>query len=497
MSLTYLSEFAGVGGDSEGAHRVPGLIPIFAANHNADAITSHAANHPDVDHWLGDVQCAGGTSTFPYADVAWHSPACPNWTTAKGVERTFDSENQLSLWDPAKSEEEKREEQAAKRSRALMEEVVLYLRTWHRRGRIVKIGVVENVVECRKWADWNRWIGEIKALGYHMRVIALNSMHALAPVGRPCCQSRDRLYVAYWHQSLARTPDWDRWLRPVAWCEVCQEQVRALQIFKKPGADMGKYRAQYVYRCPNVTCRHQVVQPGSLPAASVIDFTDPGTPIGERPRTPAKPRGLSPKTFARVEAGVRKYWAPILTPTGGTWREDATPLHTAPMPARLTRESDGIAVPPPLVPAESREEPARPANSTGRLHHGLAVPDPLLVEYYGTGRAYPAQRPMGTLTTKDRFGVATAPAPANFDIDQVRFRMLSIHEIRAAMAFPDQYLLPIPSKRVNCRLLGNAVTPNAAEVILSALVETVTGQQWPSGWDLFEQSGWAHWDLAA
>lgn len=543
--LTYLSEFAGVGGDTEGAQRVRELTPIFAANHNQDAIDAHGANHPDVEHWCGDVQDAGGTPTFPHADIAWHSPACPDWTTAKGVVRSFDSENQMSLWEEEKSPEELAEEAAAKRSRALMEEVVIYLRTWHRRGKIIKAGVVENVVECRKWADWNRWIGEIKALGYDVRVIALNSMHALAPTNRRCPQSRDRLYVAYIHKSIGRTPDWNRWLRPVAYCDICDQHVRAVQAFKDPSNDMGKYgrHAQYLYRCPNRACQHQVVEPEVLPASSIIDFNDMGEPIRNRPSTPKKPHGLSPKTLARIEAGIKRYWAPLLTPTGGSRREHAIPL-SRPMTTRLTRESDGIAVPPLLVPLESREKPARPATGSlrtqtcrretglalppfitplrgggdqgnaypadrhlhtftaGGFHHGLANAPKLLVEYYGTGRALPETRPLGTLPTKDRFGLATAPAsPASeelpFDIGDVMFRMLNVPEIRAAMAFPDQYKLIAPSKRVNARLLGNAVTPNAAEVILSALVEAVTGEQRPSGWDLYEAHGWDHWNLAA
>ncbi|MGW8526998.1 hypothetical protein [Nocardiopsis sp. NPDC055824] len=548
MSLTYLSEFAGVGGDSEGAHHVEGLTPIFAANHNPDAIESHAANFPDVEHWCGDVQNAGGTPTFPHANVAWHSPACPDWTTAKGVVRTFDSENQMSLWEAEKSPEALAEEAAAKRSRALMEEVIIYLRTWHRRGRIVQAGVVENVVECRNWAEWGRWVGEFESMGYIFKLIALNSMHALAPGNRRCSQSRNRLFGAYIHKSVGRTPHWDRWLRPVAYCDVCQKNVRAMQVFKDPSRDMGKYGSQYLYRCPNTTCRNQVLEPEILPAGAIIDFSDPGTPIGERKATKGKQGGLSPKTIARIEAGMRQYWAPLLTPTGGSWRENAIPL-THPMPTRLTRESDGIAVPPLIVPLEGREKPAKPATdplrtqtcrresgialppfitplrgggdlnrayatsqhlhtvTAGGFHHGLAQapaePERLLVQYFSNGRSWPVSDTVGTLTTKDRYGLATAPTAAApqdqvpFDINSVLFRMLNIPEIQAAMAFPDSYLLTPPSKRIKARLLGNAVTPNCAEVILSALVEAITGEYRPSGWDLYEDSGWNYWNLAA
>src|SRR5215470_7806989 len=86
----------------------------------------------------------------------------------------------------------------------------------------------------------------------------------------------------YWGAWLGRDPDWDRWLRPLAWCPACEQQVRAVQWWKRPGADMGRYRAQYLYRCPHHACRGQVVEPAVLPAAAAIDWALPGTRIGDR-----------------------------------------------------------------------------------------------------------------------------------------------------------------------------------------------------------------------
>ncbi|NED08994.1 DNA cytosine methyltransferase [Streptomyces sp. SID6648] len=63
----------------------------------------------------------------------------------------------------------------------------------------------------------------------------------------------------------------------------------------------------------------------------------------------------------------------------------------------------------------------------------------------------------------------------------VRFRMLEPHEIGAAMAFPDTYIVT-GSKRDKVRKYGNAVTPPVAEVIVSALVEAVTGEPLEVAW---------------
>ena len=456
--LTYLDEFCGMGGSTAGAINVPDLVPVFAANHDPKAIATHRANHPKVEHYAGDVQQIRVADVFPRVKVYWASPACPDWSDAQGVKRTFDRTNQLALWGAPMNEKEAK----ATRSRALMEEVVNYLRACVAEHDPVLVGVVENVIQCRKWDEWHRWIGEIRALGYQTRVIALNSMHALAPRSPRCPQSRDRLYVAYWHKSLGRTPDFARWLRPVAWCPDCQENVRCIQSFKKLGEDMGRYRSQYVYRCPRVKCRNRIVEPETLPAASVIDWSNHGTPIGERNRP------LKDKTLARIRAGMAKYWEPLLTPTGGTWREGAVRL-SEPMPTRTTRESDGLAVPPLAVPTAPQP--------------GI---DPLLVQYYGNGRTLPASGPIGTLPTKERYGLASPPA-GPVDIDQVLFRMLTIEEIQQAMAFDKAYRLLEYTKRDQARLLGNAVTPPAAEVILSPLVEAITGECRESGWDAYER----------
>ncbi|MET9517471.1 DNA cytosine methyltransferase [Streptomyces sp. NPDC002994] len=538
-ALTVMDWFCGAGGSSQGAHAIPGVRVERAANHWARAIESHAANFPEVDHYRGDIREAP-VASWPTTDIFWASPECPQWSNARGKKRDFATSMQDGLFGDAPSEE-------VERSRALMEEVPMYLRGVQERGGLVKAGVVENVVDVRAWDQWDRWIGEIRKLGYETRTIALNSMHADPRAVHRAPQSRDRLYVAYWHKSLGRTPDWNKWLRPRAWCTGCDEWVRAVQVFKDPSRDMGRYRQQYVYRCPQVKCRNQIVEPSVLPAAVAIDWALPGQRIGDRARP------LADKTLARIQAGLDKFAKPMVVPAGGTWREDAVPL-TEPMPTRTTRENDGLAIPPLLIPVEGRDgkEPASANNplrtqtarnetglawlpfmvtmrgggdqlrgrsirdalgtvSANGNHHGLVTPDipamvmrnngskgdggehctsaadflrtmttaghqslvtweHLLVPYYGNGTAKPVTEPVGTLSTRDRYALVKG----DVDINDVLFRMLEPHEIGRAMSFADQYIV-LGSKRERVRQYGNAVTPNAAEVILCALVEAING----------------------
>ncbi|PXX53918.1 DNA (cytosine-5)-methyltransferase 1 [Nocardia tenerifensis] len=549
--LKLMDWFCGAGGSTQGASKVPWVHIERAANHWDKAIETHATNYPEADHFLGDLstdEAKAQIVKWPVADLFWASPECPQWSSARGKRRDYDNTLQGDLLDLARDEE-------ADRSRALMEEVPMYLRGVIERGGRVRAGVVENVVEVRQWDQWNRWIGEIRALGYGVKVIALNSGHA-QPVRTPAApQSRDRLYVAYWDLQLGREPDWNKWLRPLAYCQACDEWVHALQVFKRPGADMGRYRTQYVYRCPHVSCRNAIVEPPALPAAAAIDWTLPGTRIGDRERP------LAPKTMDRIRVGLRRYASavPMMVPAGGTWRADAAQV-TGPMAARTTRENDGLAIPrpflallrsdrprtiglheplativadgsnhglvvPPLmVPMEGRDgkdaqlaslplrtqttrnetavafvpfvaelrggsSDARPVTealatvTASGNHHGLVTPpngmspelwNALLLPYYGTGTARPVSDPMGTLSTRDRF--ALVDEVTERDIEDVRFRMLEPGEIQDAMAFRKDYIV-LGNKRQQVRQLGNAVTPPAAEILISALVEAITGEE--------------------
>jgi len=584
--------FCGAGGSTQGIATIPGVRPVHAANHWAKAIESHAANFPDVDHWKGDIRDLD-VAKLPPAELFWASPECTNWSKAKGKTRDYAVTDTAlpGMEDPVPSEE-------VERSRALMEEVPLYLEAMTRRGMPVLAGVVENVVDIRDWTDWGRWRAQIEGIGYRTRLIALNSMHAQSIRVPRAPQSRDRLYLAYWHVSLGRDPDWDKWLRPTAWCPTCEEWIDAVQVFKDTTRDMGRYRSQYVYRCPRATCRNRIVEPSFLPAYTAIDWTVRGERIGDR----AKP--LAPKTIARIEAGIRRYarpvhveaagntydstsprhpqhgtpdgyvraWpvedplrtlhttgskavvvppmlvpvegrdgkvaatihraartqstrsetalvvTPMLVPAGGTWNDRASDIHQ-PMRTRTVRESEGVLVPP-FVSTMRGQSGNHPATlplttvSAGGGHHGVVVA-PFVAELRGGGStARPVAEALATITASGTHHGLTVPGMLGWDewaaiyqydtgglrslldslptqttvqgdailsggplpsVDDCLFRMLEPSEIGAGMAFRPDYIV-VGNRREQVRQYGNAVTPPAAEVIFSALVEAIAGQ---------------------
>ncbi|MFC5693864.1 cytosine methyltransferase, partial [Amycolatopsis mediterranei] len=67
MTYTTYHEFAGFGGDTTGVLAVPGTRGVLGANHNPDAIATHALNFPGMDHYEGDIAKAD-IGTFPRVD---------------------------------------------------------------------------------------------------------------------------------------------------------------------------------------------------------------------------------------------------------------------------------------------------------------------------------------------------------------------------------------------------------------------------------------------
>jgi DNA (cytosine-5)-methyltransferase 1 len=95
-----------------------------------------------------------------------------------------------------------------------------------------------------------------------------------------------------------------------------------------------------------------------------------------------------------------------------------------------------------------------------------------LLPYYGgtrdNGPARSVERPLGTVTTVDRYGLVS-------DCHKW-MRMLTLDEYRAAMGFPAGYVLD-HRKTEALKQLGNAVVPDAATWVVSQVVNKITGRR--------------------
>lgn len=102
------------------------------------------------------------------------------------------------------------------------------------------------------------------------------------------------------------------------------------------------------------------------------------------------------------------------------------------------------------------------ANTVARAKNARAsFGDRFVAPFYGSGSGKIGRsidRPIGTITTRDRWSV----------IDGDRMRMLQVPEYRDIMGFPETYKLP-NARKAAIHLLGNAVTPPIPRDIIPLL----------------------------
>ena len=359
--------FCGAGGTSQGAHAVPG-VRVTSARTTGSGRSNPTGRTSRTPPLPGRHPRGAGVG-WPVTDIFWASPECTNWSIAREAAQLREG-LQGDLWTctPRSRRKSSRAQRSRRRprtaeeeARALMEEVPLYLRGVHRAGRPGKAGVVENVTDVRAWDEWDRWVARSIRSGHRTKVIALNSMHADPRAVHRAPQSATAYTSGTGISRLGRTPDWDKWLRPRAWCSGCGMCVQAIQVFKTPGRDMGRYRQQYVYRCPTA-CRNQIVEPEVLPAAVAIDWSIPGS------GSATGPEPLADKTLARIEAGLDEV-LPARTDRSCPRRHVAGcgDQRLRANAGRTTRENDALMVPPLIVPVEGREG-KKPAAQRATAH---------------------------------------------------------------------------------------------------------------------------------
>ncbi|MEU6160948.1 DNA cytosine methyltransferase [Streptomyces sp. NPDC047130] len=491
MTLTFTDLFCGAGGSSTGLVAA-GLDLRLAANHWARAIETHAANHPQADHLCADIDHYD-MRRLPSTDVLWASPICTELSPAGGRRRKNVSAGQLSLLEdgPVSSK-------AFERTRATFWDVLRAMEV-HR----YPVVLIENVAEAADWELFDVWLSGTRTLGYQHQFVSVSSAHIGGDGNDPAPQWRDRIYVALTRDGVP-VPDLEP--RPLAWCPVCGEDVHAVQSWKKPGARrLGKYRQQYVYRCPNGSkCRHQVVEPYVCPAASIIDWSNLGVRIADRPQHKLPP--LAANTLRRIEAGLKllgdrrmiltvnhsghdgrplpadqaplaartaKIGDALLVPSGGTWNTTATTTGE-PMRTRMANPKgfEALVTPPEaddafVVTLRRNATPtpvSRPVDAVtaGGRHHWLVVP-------YRNAATRTTGEPLHTLSTVDSAGLAS-PAPA---VEECRYRMIQPREQLLAQRFPADYIVH-GTKGEQTMQAGNAVSCNVAQWLGERVLEAMS-----------------------
>ncbi len=403
--------FCGCGGSTTGAASVEGVEVTHAFNHWERAVESHAENHPKTDAALTDL-FEVHPAAFPAMDILLASPECRTHSPAAGSRRK--NLSQLDFFDHCDLSPDQ------VKSRATMWTVVHWASV-HR----PKFVIVENVVEIHYWPELRAWFREMMTLGYHWRRVYVNAMHVHGLLDRRirfmAPQSRDRIYVVFWKKGDVE-PDLS--ITPLAWCAACEADVAGVQAWKR-GRTWGRYRRQYVYRCPRCA---GAVEPYAYAAASAIDFGLPSQRIGDRERP------LSEKTLARIRYGLEKYglrpYVVVSRYSSGVEcrvKDTLEPLPTqpsqpvaylvetayshapdnrvrpvtGPLPTQSTRATQALVV---THKGRSNSHPVEDPLTTvtaGAINHSLVFPNRT------NGKARPASEPMHTVTTGSTLGLLT------------------------------------------------------------------------------------------
>ena len=367
INLLYIDLFCGAGGTSTGVENArinesQCAKVIACVNHDANAIASHAANHPDALHFTEDIRTLELSGLVAHVEkmkmqypdayvVLWASLECTNFSKAKGGQpRDADS-------------------------RTLAEHLFRYIEAIN--PDYIQI---ENVEEFMSWGDMDE-------------------------KGHPVSKDKGRCYEKWKRNVKKYGYDFDWKILNAANYGAYTTRKRFFGIFAKRGLPI-------VF--PDAThCKDgKTDMMGRLekwnPVKDVLDFTDEGKSIF------ARKKPLAEKTLERIYAGLIKFVV------GG---KDAFIVKYNSMSRTGKYQSPSIDEPCPTVATQGRlalakvsflskqysghpgsknisvEEPA--GTITCKDHHAFVS------AYYGNGNNHSVDSPAPTVTTKDRLALVT------------------------------------------------------------------------------------------
>lgn len=172
-----VDNFAGGGGASTGIELAIGRSPDLAINHDPEAVAMHRVNHPETEHFCGDVWEVDPEAATRGRSVglAWFSPDCKHHSKAKGG-KPRDAKIRALAW---------------------------VVNRWARKVK-PRVIILENVEEFADWGPLDAdgfpdpkkigmtfrfWLGKLKAAGYEVEMRQLRACDYGAPT------TRKRLFI--------------------------------------------------------------------------------------------------------------------------------------------------------------------------------------------------------------------------------------------------------------------------------------------------------------
>lgn len=434
MHELIVDNFAGGGGASTGIEMATGRPVDIAINHDPAAITMHRANHPDTEHYcesVWDVDPREVTRGRPVA-LCWLSPDCTHFSKAKGG-KPRDKNIRGLAWVALRWA-------ATVRPRVIILENVEEFQEW---GPLDKNGYP---IETQKGRTFRTFINALRRQGYEVDWRELRACDYGAPT------IRKRFFL------IARSDG-----HPIVWPAPTHGDP------KSPAVRAGRLK-------PWQTAAEII--DWSLPCPSIFDSSDEILrKYGIRAVRP-----LAENTLRRIGLGVWKFIVnnsePFIAPVSWQAGEHSGPVAAflAKYHTETTANPRGQTLDRPLLTQDTSN---RFALITANLQ--LAEePNPdadrvyaFLIAYYGSSIGHGLDEPLGTVVTKDRFGLVMVKGTP-YRIVDIGLRMLEPHELYAAQGFPKSYIFdrdytgrPI-SKKDQVAKCGNAVPPPFAEALVRA-----------------------------
>jgi DNA (cytosine-5)-methyltransferase 1 len=162
----------------------------------------------------------------------------------------------------------------------------------------------------------------------------------------------------------------------------------------------------------------------------------------------------------------------LVTPAGGTWNDDARSTDE-PHRTMTTRETSALVMP--YYGASTSSQPAsKPIGTLTTVDRYALVTRHNSSKGDGAEMSTPASEYLRTLTTTAQQSIITPGdiKAAEAQVDDCLFRMLEPTEVAAGMAFPTDYIWG-GTRRERVKLCGNAVTPPAARDLIAAVAEAL------------------------
>lgn len=511
--------FAGGGGTSTGIEAALGRSPDVAINHDPEALAMHEANHPTTRHLcesVHDVDPLEATGGKPVG-FAWFSPDCTFHSKARGGKPFRDPERARRIrglagivvrW-------------AAKvRPKVWITENVEEFKDW---GPIDKR--TKRPDPARRGESFRRWVSRLRNLGYTIEWRELVACDYGAPtkrkrlfiVGR--CDGKPIRWPVPTHGPRRSKP-----YRTAAECIDWSLPVPSIFLTPAEAKAWGKAHGQPAPKRPlseNTLARiahgvRKFVLDAAEPfivrtdmsqsnAGCVYPATDPLRTV-----TTAGGFALVAPTLIQTSYGERHgrhgeqaprvldIHAPLGTIVAGGIKHSL-------VAAFLAKHNDGNPSPgqrvlEPLHTVTTKDTKAlltshlvklrgpiadhlnasaipvtEPVPTLSAQGNHIAAVSAFLVKFYGQcAHGQAAQLPLGTVTTRDRFGLVTVFIDGEeYVVVDIGMRMLVPEELYRCTGFPEDYIIDEVmgrrlSKKAQTRMVGNAVPPDLPRALVEA-----------------------------